>query len=415
MAVLALDYADRSVLGAVAPQLERDFHIGSGKIGVLASVFAVVAGLATLPFGVLTDRMRRTRLLAIGVIGWTAAMTASALAVSFVMLLCSRAMLGIMTAVAGPTSASLTGDLYPSERRGRVLGFISGGELVGTGFGFAVAASTTLLVSWRFIFLFLALFGLVVAYAFHRLEEPRRRAGADADFRNLWGAVRYVVDVRTNLILIVAESVGFFFFAGVRTFAVIFTVHRYGIATATGDLLLIFVGIGALVGMLASGRLADALSGRRHASGRILISVVAYPAAAILFLPAILLPSLTAALPLYILGGVAVGAASPPLAAVRLDVIRPGMWGRAEAVRTMLRVAGEGLAPLVFGLVADTAGPKTAFLVFLPSLALNGVILLFARHTYPRDVEAAAATPGAPGAARGAAPRPAHTDARRRG
>jgi predicted MFS family arabinose efflux permease len=64
-AVLALDGADRTALGALAPSLKSEFGIGNTAIGLLASAFAVVGALAIVPIGVLTDRARRVTILVV--------------------------------------------------------------------------------------------------------------------------------------------------------------------------------------------------------------------------------------------------------------------------------------------------------------------------------------------------------------
>ena len=92
----------------------------------------------------------------------------------------------------------------------------------------------------------------------------------------------------------------------------------------------------------------------------------------------------------------------------------PGLWGRAESIRTVLRSLAQAIAPLAFGGLADLiAGiaPKQApigthpvvspgaargleitFLLLLGTLAAAGVVLLRARSTYARDTATAAAS-----------------------
>ena len=76
---------------------------------------------------------------------------------------------------------------------------------------------------------------------------------------------------------------------------------------------------------------------------------------------------------------------------MRLDVILPRIWGRAEAVRTVLRVVVEATAPLVFGLLADglassrADGVQRAFLVTLPCVVAAGLVMIAALRSYPRD------------------------------
>jgi MFS family permease len=447
--VLGLEAADQGTIGAVATQLEGSLGITHTELGLLASVTALIAAAATLPFGVLVDRAPRTPILAASVALWSAAMIVSGAAGSYSMLLFSRLALGGVMAAAGPAIASLTGDLFPPRERARVFGYILTGELAGTAVGFLASGALSAAFGWRAAFWVLAIPGFVLAWAIVRqLKEPPRggqgcleedapgssdgrpdpgqvdprsavaeRAdrpapGAllreDPERMGLWRAVRYVLRVRTNLLLIVASALGYFFLSGVRTFAVVFVRAHYALSQTAATLALSALVVGAVAGVLVGGRLADRLLARGRISARIVVAALAYMVAAAIFVPGLLLPWLAASLPLYIVGTAALSAGNPPLDAARLDVIPFGLWGRAESVRTTLRTLAVGAAPLLFGVIADqlggsipedTAGsvhlPASAgqglaqtFMIMLVPLAAGGLILLRARRTYPRDVAA---------------------------
>jgi hypothetical protein len=83
------------------------------------------------------------------------------------------------------------------------------------------------------------------------------------------------------------------------------------------------------------------------------------------------------------------------LDAVRLDIVHHHLWGRAEAVRTMFRLAATAAAPVVFGYTAQRIGLPHAFALMLLPLAANGAIPLFALRTCPRDVATAVASESA--------------------
>src|SRR5438552_8574681 len=59
-AVLGLASADAVTVGASATALRGALHISNTDIGLLVSVTSLVGAMATLPFGVLADRVRRT-------------------------------------------------------------------------------------------------------------------------------------------------------------------------------------------------------------------------------------------------------------------------------------------------------------------------------------------------------------------
>jgi MFS family permease len=472
--VLALNAADASTVGAVSPQLEHALHIGNTKVGLLSSVALLVGALFVIPVGPLVDRFRRIPLLSASIVLWSLASLLSAFAGSYTQLLLTRLALGAVTATAGPAIASLTGDYFPARERGRVYAYILGGEVAGTAAGFIVSGTVASAISWRAAFVLLALPGFALARALWRtVPEPRRggqsrldagvldlgealavahaRADAgggnpadpssvtsdelahetvkqhgitadpalvlseDAQQMGLVRATRYTLRIPTNSILIVSSALGYFFFAGLQTFALLFVRGRYHANQATAELVLALLVTGALGGTLISGRLTDALLRRGMVAGRIYVPAVCYLGAALLLIPGLLSSTLTLAIVFDVAGAALISAAYPGLDAARLDIMPARLWGRAESARTFLRSLAQALAPLLFGglsqLIAGIApeqappgthpgvvsaatarGLQISFLIMLSSLIAAGIFLFRAVKTYPRDVATAAAS-----------------------
>ncbi len=175
-AVLGLSGADAATVGAAATELTKALHISQADIGLLVAVTSLVAAAASVPFGVLADKAPRTRTLGVTIFLWGAVMLWSATASSFGHLLASRAVLGVVTAAAGPIVASLVGDLFGGDERGRIYGYILTGEMVGGGVGFAVTGDVAAL-SWRAAFVILAIPAFLLAWSVIRLPEPARTGG----------------------------------------------------------------------------------------------------------------------------------------------------------------------------------------------------------------------------------------------
>lgn len=129
--VLALNTADTGVVGAIVQELRHSLDIGNTQVGVLTAAPAAIGAVATVPVGHLTDRVARVPLLAGSIVLWSLAMIVGGMAGSYEWLLVSRVALGAVTATAGPTVASLIGDLFPPEERAATWGRILAGELVG--------------------------------------------------------------------------------------------------------------------------------------------------------------------------------------------------------------------------------------------------------------------------------------------
>ncbi|HZD87300.1 MAG TPA: MFS transporter [Gaiellaceae bacterium] len=438
--VLGLAGADAATVGASATELRHGLHITNTDIGLLVTVTALVGAVATLPFGVLADRVRRTTTLGLVITLWGGAMLWSSAVGNFDQLLVARLFLGAVVAAAGPLVASLVGDWFAAAERGRVYGFILAGELLGAGFGFAVTGDIAAL-SWRAAFVILALPAFALAWFVFRLREPARGGGgvlahetqplpdeaeetretdaqrlarergiaphpdfaAPRDLRraSLLKAAEYVLHVRTNILLIAASACAYYFLAGIETFGSEFAKEQYGIDQPLANLLLLGVGAGAVGGVLAGGALGDALLRRGRLSGRVTTAVIGAVGTTILFLPALLTRSAFTALPYLVAAVLLLTLENPALAAAQLDIMPPALWGRAESIRTLLRSLAMAVAPLLFGAVSDhvfgggRSGLQWTFVVMLVPLAASAWLLFKARGTYPVDVATAAATASA--------------------
>lgn len=438
--VLALAGADMGAIGAAADPLKSDLGLSNGQIGLLISVVALSGGLATIPIGMLTDRVNRTRLLAVSVALWALAMIGCALAPTFGWLILTRVAMGVVVAVAGPAIASLVGDLFFPHERGRVLGFILAGELLGTGLGYAVAGAVTAIMPWRVVFVLFAIPAVLLTVAVWRVREPKRggqdrlepvdppgakhRVKRDVDERSVHDrvrdagitptpsamldedpakvpihrAIKYLLKIPSNVALIVSSALGYFFFAGLKTFGILFIGSHFDLGNAVVAVVFPVIGLGAVLGVLVGGRFGDWLVSKGKFSGRMIVGASGYLLVP-LVLPIVLISdNFLLAFPVLILVAAALAWPNPALDSARLDVVENRLWGRAESLRTVLKTGAEGLAPVLFGLLSDhlagggELGLRWTFAIMLVPLLASGVVLFRARRHYAGDVAAAALT-----------------------
>ena len=473
--VLALNGADTATIGAVAPQLEHALHIGNTKIGLLSSVALLSGAALTIPVGLFVDRTKRMPLLAFSIVLWSLASLFSAFAGSYSTLLLVRLALGAVAATAGPAIASLTGDYFAPDERGRIWAYILGGEVAGSAVGYIISGSVASLIDWRAAFIVLSIPGFFLARELWRtVPEPlrggqshlepgvvdlgvaverasararsaeargeaqsapdpaveaaqraARRAGAvpnprlvlreDPAKMTVGRAVRYILSIPSNFLMIIGSSLGYFYFAGLQTFALLFVKGHYHASQAEAELVLALLVVGAVVGTLVSGRLTDQMIHRGNLSARVLVPAGCYIGAVILLIPGFVSTHLTPALWFDVAGAALISAANPPIQAARLDIMPAGLWGRAESTRTLVRSLAQALSPLLFGAVAsliagfypsqapigthvnapssnEATGLEITFLIMLVTLAAAGVLLARARETYASDVATAAAS-----------------------
>jgi MFS family permease len=349
-------------------------------------------------------------------------------------------------------------------------GFILTGEVVGTGVGILLAGLVGSWLGWRAAFFVLAIPTLALAVMVRRmLPEPARggqshlavgateiasaeevgedqasdagsapavrpqddlvhrileRQGVEPDEStvldedperlNLWQALVYILRVRTNVVLILASALGYFFFTGVETFAVIYLRGRYGVGQGLATLIVVAIGAGVIGGLLVAGGAGDALLRKGRLDARLFVGALGFLVAAVLLAFGIASPWLACAVPLFVLAAAMVAAPNPGLDAARLDVVPARMWGRAEGVRSFMRQALQAFAPLVFGVMSVAFGGSSGsigagvdlkhagvhpaqasaleytFLVMLVPVVAGGLLLLWGRRSYPVDVASAA-------------------------
>jgi predicted MFS family arabinose efflux permease len=450
--VLGLNTVDNASVGAVGADLQSSLGINNTQLGLLVSVSTGTGVLATLPVGRWVDRANRVRLLWGSIIVWALAMFASAAAPDYAALLVTRIALGAVVATATPVVSSLTGDLFPPSERGRIYGFIITGELLGLAFGFIVSGLLVAALGWRSVFALLGVLSVVLALSLRtllpeparggqswippgtetivtaaeaawRIPEPpseeaiRQRSNEveaevesanieprpgmvlqdDPARRSLRWAVRYVLSVRTNLVLILASGLGYFYLSGLETDVIVYIRGRYDLGQGVATVVVVVIGLGAIIGVLVSGRGADALVHRGRIPARIVVAGAAFLLAVAGFLPAMVLPAtLLIGAPLFFVGAIGLGGTNAPVDAARLDIMHSRLWGRAESVRTVIRNALTAIGPITFGYVSEHIGrsglDRTFAIMLAPLLASGLVLLIRARRTYPRDVATAVAS-----------------------
>jgi MFS family permease len=137
------NYIDRYVLAALVPAISadllvpNDFNAGA-RMGFLAPAFLISYMFGAPVFGWFGDRVSRWWLIGLGVILWSLASGGSGLATSFSVLFLTRCFVGVGEAAYGPVAPTIIADLYPVERRGRVLAWFYAAIPVGSALGYAL-------------------------------------------------------------------------------------------------------------------------------------------------------------------------------------------------------------------------------------------------------------------------------------
>jgi MFS family permease len=378
--VNVLNFYDRQVLGAIFEPLRHEFHLSDTELGALTMVFTVVYAIAGLPLGRLADRVRRGRLLALGVAVWSSLTALGALAVNYAALLATRLGVGIGEAVCAPAATSWIGDLYAAGRRTAALARFMMAVPIGGFLSFAVGGPVAQAFGWRAALVLAALPAAILVPALLSLAEPARVARS-VDSPSPVALARipafWWIAVSGAIVNFLLYSFSFFLPAFLTRVHGL-SVARAGVASGVG------AGVAGILGALLAGRLGDRMAGNL-ARSRLSAAALAALTAAPLAFAALRLPAGSAALVVPLLM-VAYGLWQTyyglVYAAIQ-DIVPAGLRATAMAAYYLaMYLCGAAFGPLVTGGLSDRFAHR-AIAAGLAAEAARGAGLHQAMYTIP--------------------------------
>ncbi|HZU17140.1 MAG TPA: MFS transporter [Candidatus Dormibacteraeota bacterium] len=401
VAINFLNYADRWVASAAAPQIQRDFHLSDFQVGLLGTAFLLVYAIGAIPFGYWADRGLRRTVIATGVAVWSCATVLSGLVANYVQLFFARAVLGVGEAGYYPAGVSLLGDHFPREQRGRAMAIWNAGSVLGIAAGFAGGGLIAARYGWRTAFFCAAVPGLALALLAYLMREPLRGAAEavgprlrrtrEATVANFLRLLR----IPTLRWLIVAHTLLYFVLAANAFWLPTVLGRRFGLSLSAAGLLAGTVLVaGGLIGTLLGGWIGDHL-GRRRPTGPLEVGIVGFVVAAGTIAVALLGPVQVGGVPIFVpaffLTVVCVYLYQAPFTAAAQNVVTPGL--RAGAIAMLLLIAhvlGDSHSTADVGLLSDHLHslPLALLVTSVPLLLLAAAAAALGLRTVKADVRA---------------------------
>jgi MFS family permease len=385
-----LCYADRYIIASITPALKREFLPGDQNAnaisGLLTTAFLMSYMIAAPVCGWLADRFSRWLIIGASVLLWTLASGATGLATSFTMLICTRIFLGIGEAGYGPAAPTILSDLYPIQRRGRVLAWFFMAIPVGSALGYAFGGM--MIEHWRWAFYLVVPPGLLLAALSARMREPRlNRPGAPtptvADYAQLLRIPSLVANV-------FAQAAMTFAIGGLSAWAPTYLAEQRGLPESRAGILFgCILALGGLLSTLFGGWLGDRLRSR-FKGAYFLVSgtgmLLGFPAAlAMLWVPFPYAWGFIFLAVFFLFMNI--GPANTALA----NVTPPSMRATAFAVNIfVIHALGDAISPPLMGWITDRAGNNwhPSFILVSAVMLVAGVLWLASRQWLVRDTEA---------------------------
>jgi MFS transporter, ACS family, hexuronate transporter len=162
-AAIAISYLDRQTLPVAVNAIGRDIPLSNEQFSTLQSAFLLSYAIMYAGGGRLTDVLGTRRGFTVIMTFWSIACASHALAISFMMLVFSRFLLGAGEGGGFPAATRAVAEWFPTHERATAMGIINAGTAVGGIFAPPLIAVILSFASWRWIFLITGVLGIAWA------------------------------------------------------------------------------------------------------------------------------------------------------------------------------------------------------------------------------------------------------------
>lgn len=344
-----VNFADRTVILPLFPLLRDQFQATDTQLGALQFWLQVFLAACTIPFGLMADRLRRTHIIAAGVVVWSLATFLSGVAQSFAMLLVARALVGFGEAAYGPAAQSMISGAFTPATRARAQAVFASGMLIGGAAGQAFGGIIGEQWGWRPAFFVVGVPGLLLGLLALRVDEPPRGGKAELV------PVRQILRVKPFLALMASGVLITFAGISLITWGPDFVVSYKGFSLREAGVTLGTVGLVSLVlGVLAGGYVADRLQ-KRWAHGRALTVAIGFLLAAPFVLWALAAASKLMVLTAFFVAGFFMSWYHGPVTAIIHDLMPARAHSTSVGIYMFVTQSVGAFGPYWVGRISDRA------------------------------------------------------------
>ncbi len=378
-----LNYIDRSVLFAVQPLVQTEFHLTKTQLGYLTSAFLAFYMVAAPFAGPLADRYSRKVIIVIGAFFWSGLTLLTAVTHTYWELLLRHTLVGIGEATFVTIAPSLVADLFPENVRGRIFGIFYLAIPVGTAAGYILGGKLGPNFGWRYPFYVAALPGFLLALALLFIPEPPR-GQYDTQKETLQrGTLMGLARNPAFLTVTLGMAAGTFSLGGIQVWMPTFLSSARGYSLGAANLMFgKIVVVAGIIASLAGGWIGDWLLPRMKSSYYFVSAISVGLGVPVMIVGLFsqgrfMMPAIAVAAFLLLLN-------TSPLNTALVNAVGPHIRATAIAVNIFIfHLLGDVPSPTMMGYVADHHSLQTAFILPIIAMALSSAILFYGMRFAP--------------------------------
>jgi MFS family permease len=390
-----LNYADRNVLFAVQPLVQKEFHINKVQVGYLTSAFLLCYMIAAPFVGPLADHYSRKLIIVLGAIFWSGLTLLTAVTHNYTELLIRHTLVGIGEATFVTIAPTFVADLFSEEKRGRILGVFYLAIPVGSAAGYLLGGHLAPQHGWRFPFYIAAAPGFVLALSVLFLKEPARgqfdTLKETPERATILGLARNPAFITATL----GMAAMTFSLGGIQVWIPQFLYSERGYSLEAANLRFgLIIVVDGILASLTGGWLGDYLLPRTRGS-YYLVSAASMALGVPVMIVALfvtgrfMMPAIGVAAFFLLLN-------TSPLNAAIINSVGAHVRATALAVNIfIIHILGDVPSPTMMGWVADRRSLQAAFILPVIAMVVSSAILFYGMRFAP-NLELAKGT-GSPG------------------
>ncbi len=382
-----LNYIDRSVLFAVQPLVQTEFHLTNTQIGYLTSAFLGFYMIAAPFTGPLADRYSRKKIIFLGAIFWSGLTLLTAVTHTYWELLVRHTLVGVGEATFVTIAPTFVADLFPEEKRGRIFAIFYLAIPVGTAAGYLLGGKLGPECGWRFPFYIAAGPGFLLALAVLLLPEPTRgqfdSIQDSVGPASFWERFLGLFKNPAFLFVTLGMAAGTFSLGGIQVWMPTFLSQARGYSLQkANELFGAIVVVDGIVASLFGGWLGDRLLPRMKGSYYFVSAVsmaLGVPAMviALFFKGPIMIPAIAVAAFFLLVN-------TSPLNTALVNSVGAHIRATAIAVNIFIfHLLGDVPSPTMMGYVADRRSLQAAFILPVIAMAVSSAILFYGMRFAP--------------------------------